>query len=265
MASITRVVNAASSGSSSSAPTRTIIAFQIAQPRPRPRRLVSRQLLPEHALALSGQERPCDCRIARRIADPGRTGVDDGAQPAGGVKEQVAWLGIAVEPHRRTVPPGRQRRLPDLGGQVSIDLTVQRGERRPCLGVVVGRRSAAEEVVRPWQRAAGRVHLVQGGEKAGEVGGEPGHVRHRRGRRCPACELGSRTDMRSPRRNVALSQPSTSTGRTGSSAHCGNWVATSRETSSGVMSAFCTSTHYWARSRLAQENQLRRDAGLSGN
>ena len=46
---------------------------------------------------------------------------------------------------------------------------------------------------------------------------------------------------RSPRRNVALSQPSASTGRTGRPAHCGNCEPTSRDTRSAVISALRTS------------------------
>jgi hypothetical protein len=46
-----------------------------------------------------------------------------------------------------------------------------------------------------------------------------------------ASALGSRTSSSDPRRNDRLSQPSGSAVVIGSSAHCGNWDATSRATS----------------------------------
>ena len=44
--------------------------------------------------------------------------------------------------------------------------------------------------------------------------------------------LGKRADISEPRWNVQLSQPPSATIRTGRPAHCGNWSATSRRTSS---------------------------------
>jgi SAM-dependent methyltransferase len=70
------------------------------EPTPTVRRLVNRQPLSEHPLALPGQKRPRDRRVARRVADPRGAEVDDGTQPPGGVEEQVPRVAVEPRSHR---------------------------------------------------------------------------------------------------------------------------------------------------------------------
>src|SRR5215469_16268073 len=108
--------------------------------------LVERQSLGEDPAALTGKERPRDRRVAGGIPDAAGAEVDHRAEPAV-AEQQVAGLRVAVEPHRRSLPGGPERRLPDLRRKTGVDTAIKRGKRVPRFAVVISNRPAAEEVV----------------------------------------------------------------------------------------------------------------------
>src|SRR5215468_622798 len=115
---------------------------------PGPGCLVDGQPFGEDAAALAGQKRPGDGGVAGRIADAAGAEVDDRAQPPV-FGQQVARLGVAVEPDRTARPGGCHRRPPDLGGQRSVNVPGQRGERFLSLAVIDRQRAATEKLCGP--------------------------------------------------------------------------------------------------------------------
>ena len=95
------------------------------------------------------------------------------------VKQQVAGLGVTVEPQRGPIPCRRKRCSPDLRCQLGVDAAPERGQGLLGLAVINGQRAAAEEVVLPWPWPASRVDLVQGGQEVRQVGRELRHVSNR--------------------------------------------------------------------------------------
>ena len=81
-----------------------------------------------------------------------------------------------MDPHRRTVPGGLERRFPDFRGSLRIDLALQEGNRPARLGVIGRQRPATTKVVRSGPRSIRRVDALQGDEKLREAGGEVAQI-----------------------------------------------------------------------------------------
>src|SRR5207247_2640543 len=121
------------------------------------------------------KKRPSNGQIACRVANPQHSEIDDGAQPARSHQE-VSSAEVAVDPHRRTVPGGLERRFPDFRGSLRIDLALQEGNRPARLGVIGRQRPATTKVVRSGPRSIRRVDALQGDEKLREAGGEVAQI-----------------------------------------------------------------------------------------
>src|SRR2546425_67304 len=84
---------------------------------------VERKPCAEGFSAFAAKKRPSNGQIACRVAHPQHSEIDDGAQPAC-FHQEVSSADVTVDPHRRTVPGGLERRFPNLGGSVRIDLAL---------------------------------------------------------------------------------------------------------------------------------------------
>jgi hypothetical protein len=86
------------------------------------------QPFPEDTTARARQERLGNRRVACGVAHAAGAEIEDGAEPAV-IKQQVAGLRVAVEPHCAAIPGGIERGLPDLGGEPGINVTLKGLER----------------------------------------------------------------------------------------------------------------------------------------
>src|SRR6267154_5259024 len=84
---------------------------------------VERKHCAEGFPAFAVEKRPGDGQIACGVANPQHSEIDDGAQPAL-FHQEVSGADVAVHPHRWTVPGGLERRFPNLGGRLRIDLAL---------------------------------------------------------------------------------------------------------------------------------------------
>src|SRR5712664_2196492 len=136
---------------------------------------VERKHCAEGFPAFAAKKRPSNGQIACRVADPQHSEIDDGAQSAG-LHQEVSSADVAVDPHRRTLPGGIERRFPNFGGGLRIDLALQKGNRLARLSVIDRQRTTTMKVVRPGPRSVRRVDALQGDEKLREAGREGAQI-----------------------------------------------------------------------------------------
>jgi hypothetical protein len=136
--------------------------------RPRPDIGVQIEGVSEGAAAGTGKQRPCENKVACRIADVTRAEVDHPGEPPAGDKK-VPDSDIAMEPHRRSVYVRFQRFVPHGGCPRDINAPGKFSDAAAGLVVVHRRRFAAMKTVLTRKRSARAVHPLQSEQELADL------------------------------------------------------------------------------------------------